>query len=554
MKRILLGLIGVLVVAGMFWYINTYIYKFYASSPTIKVDSTTPAQVNKDAQFDVNLNFSNANIKAIDAINLVLTFDKDKLSYQNSFTVLPTSNYFKATTGTVTDVGSNRSQLRLLLLANENIAQQKTIAVSLKFKALNVGTATIKTEPATEIAGTDGSNNAVTYEEDLANATKQIQINASPTITPSISPSVIVSPSIIISPSVSPTVGVTATSTPTPTPPWQNTNYTTTTVYGVVQDVDTDGVSIAGKYWRKDASICANATYSNSAQMNISGNFIDKCQGLNNIPYFLTVVQNPGNNLAYQLQNIPAGYECVGWEHRLRIKSDGQPFTKTQGTGCTTGPLEIIVNNAQSSYENSHFIWFKIRQVVEPTPTSPLEQFESVLNMKVKLQGIPTAPREQYRKFNINVILKGGGQTVKEQTVEFTAQEDGTWIGALGVDGVNAATKYELVLKGAKHLAKKVCVNIPSEQLGGTYRCGEPNISLQKGENNLDFSGIILLGGDLPAQDGIINALDFAFVRQHLGSQNPDDLTRGDLNLDGIIDTQDHTIIKTALDFKYDEE
>src|SRR5690606_6089514 len=110
------------------------------------------------------------------------------------------------------------------------------------------------------------------------------------------------------------------------------------------------------------------------------------------------------------------------------------------------------------------------------------------------------------------------------------------------------------IIKGSKHLAKKICTNTPSEQLGGTYRCDEPTMNLQEGNNDLNFTGIILLGGDLPQQDGLINALDFAFIRQNLGSQDPQNLIRGDLNLDGIIDTQDHTIIKTALDFKYDEE
>lgn len=772
-KRIFFGLICVAILGAMFWYINTYIYQFYAASPTVTVDSSsTIAKVTQGNEFNVVIGFADQNIETID---LVLTFDKDKLSYQNTVTSLP-ANYFKNPPDfvKVTDAGGNKSQLRMILLANTNVQRAKSLTVNLKFKALSTGTATVTVDQKSVIAGTDNSNKAVNFEEDLTKANRQITIEAplgstkelvghwrmddnvngnnqvisdssgknnhgsskngtnnqgvnctingkfgrgcsfdgiddyvqvpaaaafnfnqnnpftialwvrptssipmlfvnkqqnttnefvysvginsankyyfdvskqnsqastafssenvvvgqwthiaavsdgvktslyingalqgqpkdiafsgatqslanlyfgqgytnslrtagdlddiriynyaltegeidallvsNITVTPSVGPSTI-TPTPTTSPSVSPSVS--PTNDPTPTPPWVNTDYTTTTVFGIVQDADENGVGVQGKYWRKDASVCANATYSNSAQMNINGNYLDKCQGFNNQPYFLTVVNNPGNNVAYQLSNLPEGYECVSWEHRLRIKSDGSPFTKAQGEGCSTGPLEIVVNNESSSYENSHLIWFKIRQVQEPTPTSPLEQFESVLNMTVKFQGIHQAPREQYRKLQVNVLLKGGGQDVKQQTVEFTAQTDGTWTGSMGVDGINAATKYELILKGAKHLAKKVCVNSPSEQLPGTYRCTEANVSLVKGENNLDFSNIILLGGDLPQQDGIINALDFAFVRQNLGSQVPDDLIRGDLNLDGIIDTQDHTIIKTALDFKYDED
>lgn len=749
-KRIILSLIGVAILAGMFWYINTYIYEFYASSPTIDVESVAPAQVAKDAEFDAVLTFSNAQITAIDAIDLVVSYDKDKLSYQDSYSSIPT-NYFKATTGTVTDLGSNRSQVRILLLASENVEQKQALTVNLKFKALNTGTATITVETNTEIAGTDSQGNAVTYAEDLDNASKQVVIESTggsgsngpiahwkmdenvqgnnQTIVDSVGNNNVTSISIndnagincttegknegsctfngnnrlqgkttlnfgtkmtvmawiktqtggaifasVSSPLVnsfymrtngnfiegvsdmssnwpnnsvrgktnvidnqwhhvtfviddlnayayvdgnldgqdtmqsmgayadnnwfmgysdaswsphnfrgqmddvklfnyaltqaeiiseagitptgepSPSVDPSPSAEPTPTPPWENTNYDTTTVYGIVQSADENGELIAGKYWRKDESICANADYNNASNMSVNANFLDQCEGFNNIPYFLTVVQNPGNNLAYQLQNIPEGYECVGWEHRLRIKSDGSPFKAGEGTGCNTGPLNINVNDAESSYNNSHFILFKMKQIIEPTPTSPLEQFESVLNMKVRFQGIPTGPREQYRKLDASVTLKGGGQEVKTETIEFTAQEDGTWNGSMGVDGINSSTKYEIIIKGAKHLAKKICANNPSEALGGTYRCSEPEMNLQEGNNDLSFTGIILLGGDLPQQDGLINAMDFAFIRQNLGSQDGQNLIRGDLNLDGIIDTQDHTIIKTALDFKYDEE
>jgi hypothetical protein len=662
-KRILLGLIGVAVIAGMFWFVNTYVYKFYAANPTVKVDSsTTVAKVSTGNDFNVVLGFSNANIKAIDAIDLIVTYDKDKLIYQNSVSSLPVDNYFRPPSySKITDLPNNKSQLRLILLANDAVKPLNNLTVNLKFRAMSPGTATIAVENNTTIAGTDGANKAVTYDENLDTAKKVITIegvsNITPTVTsapyattvptnnpttipsnpptitstvwkstnllvgstaqvkmsgtadtskvnvlilgntrtvtdyrfaektnipvvnkkwevtlfpvvPNFSDSMLAYPTVsdgtfaikanptelffISNPNV-PTVTPSASPTATPTPPWQNTNYNTTTFYGIVQEVDENGVGIPGRYWRKDATVCANATYPSLAKMNINGNSLDKCEGFNNIPYFLTVVPNNAVSAAF-LSAVPEGYECVGWEHRLRVKSDGKPLVKDEGTGCSTGPLDISVNNANSSYENSHFLLFKIKRTVEPTPTSELTKYQSVLNMKVRFQGIPEAPKVQYGKMNVNVMLKGGGQQVKKQLVEFTAQSDGVWTGSMGVDGISDITKYELLIKGPKHLTKKICANNPSEQIPGTYRCQNADINLQKGDNNLDFSNIILLGGDLPQQDGIINALDFAFVRQHLGSQNPDDLARGDINLDGIIDTQDHTIIKTALEFKYDEE
>lgn len=665
LKRILFGLIGVAVIAAMFWYVNTYVYKFYASNPTVNVDSsTTVAKVPQGSDFNVVLAFSNANIKAIDAIDLVVTYDKDKLTYQNNVSSLPVSNYFRPPSySNIKEVGNNKSQLRLILLANDNVTPQKNLTLNLKFKALTPGVATIAVENNTTIAGTDGSNKAVTYDENLDNATKQITIEApgsgtpiitqaptstiaptsnpttlpykAPTITstvwkstnllvgttaqvtmsgtastskvsvlilgntrtvtdyrfaektdipvvngkwqvtlfpvvPYFPDSMLAYPTVsdgssaikenptelfFISPTNSPTATPSASIIPTvtPTPPWQNTNYNSTTFYGIVQEVDDTGAGIPGRYWRKDQTVCANANYPSLSKMNINGNYLDKCEGFNNIPYFLTFVPNNSVIGAF-LSAVPEGYECAGWEHRLRVKSDGKPLTKDEGQGCSTGPLDMSVFTADSPYENSHFLLFKIRKTVEPTPTSSLAKYESVLNMKVRFQGIPEAPKVQYGKMDVNVTLKGGGQQVKEQSVEFTAQTGGVWVGSMGVDGISDITKYELLIKGPKHLSKKICQVNPTEQIPGTYKCQNGDINLTKGDNNLDFSNIILLGGDLPQQDGLINALDFAFVRQHLGSQNPDDLARGDINLDGIIDTQDHTIIKTALDFKYDEE
>ena len=82
----------------------------------------------------------------------------------------------------------------------------------------------------------------------------------------------------------------------------------------------------------------------------------------------------------------------------------------------------------------------------------------------------------------------------------------------------------------------------------------DQKLQLKTGENVLDFSGIVLLSGDLGEQDGVVNAADVALIRNNLGSTNTDILRQADVNRDNIIDTQDHSLVIAALSVRFDEE
>jgi hypothetical protein len=281
-----------------------------------------------------------------------------------------------------------------------------------------------------------------------------------------------------------------------------------------------------------------------------------------------SVVITPGTsgtsrNITYELKNLPDGYECAGFERRLRKKSDGSPVTDAKGTGCNTGDLTIDIQPATSQFENSHFIWFKIKknstnpQIPTPitgTPSGNLKLINPHVTMKVRFQGINN-PKPQNNKLLVDVGLWSNSSN---QKVEFTYQSNGVWVGSFDLKNIYESggygPYYTFFIKGPKHIKKKICDMSPSESIPGTYKCKYGNIQFKEGENELDFTKIILLAGDLPTQDGIVNSLDFAFIRQNFGSTDAEVLLRGDLNLDGIIHTDDHTLIKTALEFKYDDE
>jgi len=196
-----------------------------------------------------------------------------------------------------------------------------------------------------------------------------------------------------------------------------------------------------------------------------------------------------------------------------------------------------------------------------PTPTETSTSGETgdvELKFAVSLQGVTDQPvGDQTVPFKVK--LKGSTNT-DYKTGKLTADNDGTWTGSVAFSNIptGPGTKYTIFVKAGKHIQKRICSFAPSGSKGGTYNCSDSAIPLSKGVNNLDFSGILLLVGDLPSssgvQNGVIDSYDISYVLNHLGSQEEDQLAIGDLNFDGVIDTQDRSLIIQSLNIKYDDE
>ncbi len=194
-------------------------------------------------------------------------------------------------------------------------------------------------------------------------------------------------------------------------------------------------------------------------------------------------------------------------------------------------------------------------QGINPTPTAGAGNLISVtLNLQLVFQGIIFQPAATDR-MNVAVSLAGGGLSqAKKEIVEFISDENGVWLGTASFSNIPQGNDYYILVKGEKHVQKKVCDINPSETSPGTYRCSFGKIFLQSGTVNFDFSGIKLLSGDLPDQDGIIDSYDISFIRNNLGNSDEEVLTIGDLNLDARVDTQDYSLLIASLSVKYDEE
>ena len=230
---------------------------------------------------------------------------------------------------------------------------------------------------------------------------------------------------------------------------------------------------------------------------------------------------------------------------------------------------------------------FVLNQPATPTPTStrtptptPNQSLTSTststptqasggvsLNLKLKFQGIMQPPAGSNQRTMPVKIKVGGGNLTQPITVSanfsFTTNRNSDtdpyiWQGSVNLpSSVTPGNNYYLLVKGPKHIQKRICTNSPSETSPGSYRCFSGQIQLQSGVNNLDFSRIYLLAGDIPVsggQDGVVDSLDTSYIRNNLGKTDSGVLAIADLNLDGKVDTQDWSLVIAALSVRADEE
>jgi len=149
----------------------------------------------------------------------------------------------------------------------------------------------------------------------------------------------------------------------------------------------------------------------------------------------------------------------------------------------------------------------------QPTPTVPPGDVQ--VRFKIKFAGVNQRRADQ----NIRVkVLKDG---ILKQELPFSSVSVSA--GASGVyqsnyinlsTAVTAGEGYTFLIKGPKHLQTRYCA-----ASGQTRPCSQylsRSITLNRGENTLDFSNYALPAGDLPlptyGQDGVANALDGIFL------------------------------------------
>ncbi len=252
---------------------------------------------------------------------------------------------------------------------------------------------------------------------------------------------------------------------------------------------------------------------------------------------------------ATEMDQQPAGSQkspkCSGEQPQTPACVNTQPPTSSPTNGPTTP-----VSPSQSLSPTS-----PLQPTVPPLPTVPITPTGNVeVDLKLKFQGVLTKPSDSINKLYVKLSLISNEGKKEESYGIFTADDKGIWSGKtfFNFNPLLETPKYKLLIKGPMHVQKKICDSAPTETEEGYYQCSIPNISIKKGINSFDFSKITLLAGDLSKQDGIVNSYDLSLVRQRLG-QNAAGPQMYDLNLDGVINTQDYSLILFTLSIRFDD-
>lgn len=167
------------------------------------------------------------------------------------------------------------------------------------------------------------------------------------------------------------------------------------------------------------------------------------------------------------------------------------------------------------------------------------------IDIKAKMQGIQSG---------LNVVVPlhlsavdGAGKKVGT-LLEMTNDVSGIWSGKATLS-LRKNSSYKFLFQSSRHIATFICDEQPTETVPGGYVCPETGAIKVSGSSlSLDTSGILFLSGDLPEQDGVIDAQDITRVRNFLGRTDGEALYNADVNYDGIVDTQDHGLVVTSLE------
>jgi len=183
-----------------------------------------------------------------------------------------------------------------------------------------------------------------------------------------------------------------------------------------------------------------------------------------------------------------------------------------------------------------------------PAPTPTPIPGEVKVKFKVKFYGVDSKKPDQIVKVKI-----GREETIiqKLEQVNLSANNQGIYESQMIAlsSAVIPETNYYLLIKGPKHLQVRFCQNS-----GQTHPCSKGKITFNSGENTLDFTGYPLPGGDLPPQDGVINALDAVVLINCLGENSSTCTNKADLNFDGIVNAIDINIMNNAIYTRWEDE
>ncbi len=187
---------------------------------------------------------------------------------------------------------------------------------------------------------------------------------------------------------------------------------------------------------------------------------------------------------------------------------------------------------------------------IPPTPT-PLPATSVNLNLTMKFQGITSSGVKSKTISGVKVqLVQGSGQAAQyslPQYITVTMDEAGLWHGNAVFPNVKPGKDYALLIKGPKHLQKRICENDATESAPGIYICTEGKINLESNNNSLDTSGVTEMIGDVGIQDSILNSYDLSFIQNTIRKTSKSSGADADVNYDGVVNKTDYDLLIYSL-------
>jgi hypothetical protein len=269
-----------------------------------------------------------------------------------------------------------------------------------------------------------------------------------------------------------------------------------------------------------------------------------------NLKQVINEVNGSNSRLSYILNapsaNLPAKIDLylsvkgtITGESKITIDYNNSQVLSSTGNLLQINPTEAAfnINRDTSSPE-----------FINPAdlPKFSYPQTSALVNLRLKLLDTINPPSISNIK-GIAVAVGRVGESKFEtqpQPFNLTPNSDGTFSGTAAFPDFKDGTKFSLMIKVDKYLLKRICDVAPTESNPGQYTCVEPSLTIRRGENSFDFSGINLLSGDLGQPDGVLNGYDLSIIRNNLNKNTREAALLADLNYDGLVDEKDLSIIK----------
>lgn len=187
------------------------------------------------------------------------------------------------------------------------------------------------------------------------------------------------------------------------------------------------------------------------------------------------------------------------------------------------------------------------KDTVPPPSPTPVPANTVSLNLAMKFQGIKPSEVKTKSMSGVKVQLVSGSLFSIPQFITVTMDEGGLWKGTAVIPNVRPGNTYILLIKGPKHLQKRICENNASEQKIGSYRCSDGKIQIQAGSNTINTSDVALMTGDLGIQDGILNGYDLSFIQNTIKKTAKNLASDADVNYDGVVNKTDYDLVVESL-------